>query len=73
MEPIKCTYAKLVSAIKSGRHLMYGAHAIPFDAFHSLALPLPNAEYWRAHERIKDGAGRDEILAALREGAPSGV
>ncbi|MBV9978452.1 hypothetical protein [Bradyrhizobium sp.] len=73
VDPIKCTYARLASAIMSKQYMLNGAHVIPVDAFNSLALPLPDAEYWRAHERTEDGAGRDDILATLRDGAQSGA
>lgn len=72
-EPIKRTYAMLAAAIKSKQYLRYGAHVIPIEAFHTIALPLPDAEYWRARERTKAGTGRDEILATLRAGVLSGV
>jgi hypothetical protein len=73
VEPIKRTYAMLAAAIKSKTYLRYGAHVIPIEAFHTIALPLPDAEYWRARERTKAGTGRDEILATLRAGVLSGV
>jgi hypothetical protein len=73
VEAIRPTYAKLVSAIDSGQHVVNGAQVVPIDAFHNLALNLPDLDYWKAHERTKDGSGRDQILAALRGGAKSGV
>lgn len=73
VEPIKRTYARLATAIKSKEYLRYGAHVIPIEAFHTIALPLPDAEYWRARERTRAGTGRDVILATLRAGVLSGV
>jgi hypothetical protein len=73
VEAIRPTYARLVSAIESGQHVVNGAQVVPIDAFHNLALKLPDVDYWKAHERTKDGSGRDQILAALRGGAKSGV
>lgn len=73
LEPIKRTYASLAAAIRSRQYLRSGAHVVPIEAFHTIALPLPDAEYWRARQRTKAGTGRDEILATLRAGAPSGA
>ncbi|MCR6734067.1 MAG: hypothetical protein NVV83_08270 [Afipia sp.] len=73
VEAIRPTYAKLVSAIESGQHVVNGAQVVPIDAFHNLSLNLPDVDYWKAHQRTKDGSGRDQILAALRGGAKSGV
>jgi len=73
VEAIRPTYAKLAGAIESARHVVNGAHVVPIDAFHNLALPLPDVDYWHARERTKNGAGRDDILAALRGGAKSGL
>lgn len=73
VEAIRPTYARLVSAIESGQHVVNGAQVVPIDAFHNLALNLPAVDYWKAHERTKDGSGRDQILAALRGGVKSGV
>src|SRR5207237_2088486 len=69
LEPIKRTYASLAAAIKSRQYLRSGAHVVPIEAFHTIALPLPDAEYWRARQRTKAEIGR----ASCRERGKSWV
>lgn len=72
VDMIRPTYVQLVRAIEDATYLIDGAHVIPIEAYHTIALPLPQAEYWRARERTRQGRDRELILATLRAGAKSG-
>src|SRR5688572_32084988 len=43
LEPIKRTYASLAAAIKSRQYLRSGAHVVPIEAFHTIALQIGRA------------------------------
>jgi hypothetical protein len=73
IEIIRPTYARLVVAIEIRRFLIDRAHVIPIEAYHNLALPLPQPDYWRARERTKSGIGCKEMLATLRRAPKSRV
>lgn len=73
VDMIRPTYVQLARAIEDETYLIDGAHVIPIEAYHNIALPLPQAEYWRARERTREGCDRELILATLRAGAKSGA
>ena len=66
-------YRMAAAAIESRRHWFESAHMIPFEVLNHAAFPIPLAEREAAAERTRLGAGREVILATLRNGVGSGL